>query len=142
MFDGHSGFAAAQYLSEHLYDCFSDAIDEGAYGPECSIDGVKTGHLSSPETVYPTRAAICVHADETTVKDTSKPVCGCQSACFCKSQSLFPLLIELARVQRGRQAASVALWSLAACLETASERRTKSCSPGCKVSSQGLHDQQ
>lgn len=39
VFDGHSGFAAAQYLSEHLYDCFSDAIDEGSYGPECSYDG-------------------------------------------------------------------------------------------------------
>ena len=39
VFDGHSGFAAAQYLSEQLYDSFSDAIDEGSYGPECSVDG-------------------------------------------------------------------------------------------------------
>ena len=50
VFDGHSGFAAAQYLSEHLYDCFSDAIDEGSYGPECSVDGVTLEHLSSPHT--------------------------------------------------------------------------------------------
>ncbi|CAL5225273.1 g8068 [Coccomyxa viridis] len=48
VFDGHSGFAAAQYLSEHLYDCFSDAIDEGAYGPECSIDERETGGICCP----------------------------------------------------------------------------------------------
>ena len=29
VFDGHSGFAAANYLSDHLYEVFSEAIDEG-----------------------------------------------------------------------------------------------------------------
>ena len=45
VFDGHSGFAAAQYLSEHLYDSFSEAIDEGSYGPECTFDGVTCSTL-------------------------------------------------------------------------------------------------
>ena len=45
VFDGHSGFAAAQYLSEQLYDSFSDAIDEGSYGPECSIDGAASVYI-------------------------------------------------------------------------------------------------
>ena len=39
VFDGHSGFAAASYLSDHLYEVFSEAINEGTYGEECSVEG-------------------------------------------------------------------------------------------------------
>lgn len=38
VFDGHSGFAAANYLSDHLYEVFSEAIDEGTYGEECDVE--------------------------------------------------------------------------------------------------------
>ncbi len=41
VFDGHSGFSAAKYLSDNLYQVFSDAIDENIYGQECSVDGMK-----------------------------------------------------------------------------------------------------
>ena len=39
MFDGHAGFSAAKYLTENLYEVFSEAINEGLYGTDCNFEG-------------------------------------------------------------------------------------------------------
>ncbi|KAK9916403.1 hypothetical protein WJX75_002189 [Coccomyxa subellipsoidea] len=48
VFDGHSGFAAAEYLTDHLYGVISDVINDNTYGQECSVSERDVSGLCCP----------------------------------------------------------------------------------------------
>jgi len=43
VFDGHAGSAAATYLEQHLYDVFSEMLDQNSMGLDCSLSEREEG---------------------------------------------------------------------------------------------------
>jgi hypothetical protein len=73
VFDGHSSFAAASYLSDHLYEAFSGAINEGTYGEECSVEGAALLLLAS--CMHPQQAAGVCTATMAAAVSYDGPLC-------------------------------------------------------------------